>query len=274
MVSNIKTKEYIINEDTQIYKKENKKYPISYNNLQCLGPCYQPNTQIVHPITLNYVTNKKYPFCPVYNEHIQENGEKSIIYIDQCGLPTEITDVSNQDTSNNLLSPHIDLTAEYFLKKYYNIFTFEKMLDWLNEKKYTTLKTRIRVVNSAWSAFGLDMDILDQRIIDFYLELIKKKWIYEIIKEINDYIYIDKNSKKISLAKYNTEKEDSQKFIVEKINFIIDKFIKRDEIYKFLIKYMKYRKDEWNNINNHVTQQYNDFIDYIKNKIIATLNDN
>ena len=43
----------------------NRKYPTSKNGYQCLGLCYEPKTWIVHPITLEHVTNTHFPFCPV-----------------------------------------------------------------------------------------------------------------------------------------------------------------------------------------------------------------
>ena len=90
------------------------------------------------------------------------------------------------------------------------------------------------------------------------------------MKEINEYINVDENTKKISFKK-NESKENSEKFNIEKINFIIDKFMSRDDIYKFLLKYLKYRKDNWEDIRNHIAQQYIDFKDYIKNRIIMTI---
>ena len=221
--------------------KESQNYPKSTDNKQCVGPCYYPDTTVVHPITLNYVNNKDYAFCPIYIEELDKNGNKIVIETGKCNIPTEKFDISNKNTEYNLLIPHIDLNAEYFLKKYYNIYTFEQMLDWLNNMKYTPIKTRSRVVDSAWVVFGKSLDILDQRIVDFYLEIIKRKWIYEIMIELDTYINVDKDNKIYFSGKVSNDNKN--KYVTEKINFLIEKFVTHDDVYKFLLKYLKYRKE-------------------------------
>jgi hypothetical protein len=221
------------------------------------------------------VTNTKLPFCPIYGEMTDKNGKKYIEKTDECMIPTEKKDLSNNENDQSILIPYIDLNCEFFLKKYYDIYTFEQAIDWINDKKYTSLRTRNRIMECAWNTFGENLDILDQRITNFYLDLIKKKWIYEIMNDLEEYLYIDDETKTIILKK--TDKNDKNKDklgknTVEKINFLIDKFVTRDDIYKFLIRYLKYRKSMWENIKNHNIQIFTDFKDYIKNKILTTIN--
>ena len=47
----------------QIYT--GKKYSKSANGYQCLGQCVTKNKKIIHPITLETVTDKDNSFCPV-----------------------------------------------------------------------------------------------------------------------------------------------------------------------------------------------------------------
>jgi hypothetical protein len=250
------------------------KYPKSKNNIQCIGPCYEPFTTIVHPITLIPVTNDR-PFCPIVPTEMvnEQTGKKEFRMTNECINPTTNKDMADEDLKLNMVIPFVDLDCKYFLKKYYNLFTFEGMLDWLEKKKQSPLRTRLRVIECTWKAYGEELDILDQRITDFYIELIKKKWVAKIVKALDKYIVIEGtgDKQKISLTdKPQDKNSNNEKHTVEKINFIMDKFLTRDDIYKFLVRYIKYRKEMWRSIDNHYVKMLEDLIEYIENKIKMT----
>ena len=84
-------------------KKNNiNKYPKSKKNFQCIGPCYLPHTQAIHPTYLETITMDK-PFCPT-TEWI--HGDKKLI-IDICDNPTNNNNENNADTEINILLPYI-----------------------------------------------------------------------------------------------------------------------------------------------------------------------
>src|SRR5437899_3161051 len=86
------------------------RYPKSKNNFQCIGPCYQPGTWIVHPITLEYVCDKDYAFCPVREFEVvnKDTGKVTVKTTDLCLRPTESKDLSGKEFEMNILTPSID----------------------------------------------------------------------------------------------------------------------------------------------------------------------
>lgn len=249
------------------------KYPKSKNNFQCIGPCYQPNTSIVHPLTLEYVTDKYYPFCPVKEwEYVDKDSGNTVTRTtDVCYHPTESKDLSGKEFEMNMLVPSIDFNDEQFLKIFYNIYSFEDAISWIDNKKFTSpLLTRLRIMNSAWSAYGADLNIIDHRVVEFYIELAKKKWMADIYKYLNKYVRI--SDENVLLGEPDENELTAKDDVVVRTNFLADRFINNDEIYKFLVRYLKYRKEEWPNIINHSDNIKNDLIKYIENKIKLTIN--
>jgi len=60
----------------------NTKFPKSIKKYDCIGPCYEPNTPILHPITLEHVYDSTYPFCPINEPNAIIDGELQLI--DRC----------------------------------------------------------------------------------------------------------------------------------------------------------------------------------------------
>ncbi|AYV83579.1 MAG: hypothetical protein Hyperionvirus8_63 [Hyperionvirus sp.] len=257
--------------DVECLGKTPFKYPKSKNNFQCLGPCYQPNTSIVHPLTLEYVTDKTNPFCPVKEwEFIdKETGQSTMRTTDLCYHPTESKDLSGKEFELNILTPNIDFNDEQFLKIFYNIHSFEDAVNWIDGKKYTSILTRGRIMDCAWNAYGKDVNIIDHRVVEFYIELIKKKWMKELYKELNKYVRIEGGQ--VLLGDPNDNSLTAKDEVVVRTNFLIERFVNHDEIYKFLIKYLKHRKNEWETIVNHSNSIKMDLIKYIENKIKMTI---
>jgi hypothetical protein len=250
------------NNDILNYKE--KKYPRSKNNHQCIGPCYHKNTTFVHPITAEYITSTN-ATCPIYDEGIDEDGNIVIQEVDECMNPTQDKDIKDDSYYNNISVPIISLDNIKFLRKFYNIYTFESALDWIEKKKSVPFRTKNRIIEAAWKAYGKELDIIDQRTTDYYLDVIKKRWINYIVSEIGKYISIEKKKNKITINKEGKENPEDHR--IEKTNYILDKFITRDDIYKFLIRYNNYYKKTWDHVDNHTNQILLDLIEYIKKKI-------
>jgi len=248
------------------------KYPKSKNNFQCLGPCYQPGTMVVHPTQLEMVTDHAQPFCPVdeWTYVDQKTGKTTDIITDICFNPTEKANISNRELELNILTPYIDFNSEQFLKIYYNIFSFEDSMDWIDRHKFVPIGTKIRIINSSLNTFGEKIDLFDNRFVDFFIELIKKKEIKRIYKKINSYIGIDKNSNVHFVNNENNNlKPDDE--CVERMNYLIKIFLDKDETTKFLSKYFRFRKTQWTDIRNHLDNMIIDFSEYIQTKINITI---
>jgi len=253
----------------------NRKYPKSTRKFQCLGPCYQPGTKVIHPTYLDIVTDTAKPFCPVKEwEYVDETtGKKRELSTDTCFNPTKNTNLSNSELELNILIPYIDFDCEYFLKIYYNIFSFEDSIDWCDKNQQSPIDTQIRIMKSSLNAFGKHIDIVDHRFIDFFVMMLKKKFMSEIYDALYDYINVNvsKSEKIISITHPSSNTLKKTDHYLERMNYIIKMFVNEDYLHKFIMRYFMNRKSGWENISNHIVNMVNDFNDYIINKIRITL---
>src|SRR5690606_3808512 len=122
-------------------------------------------------------TNPDRPFCPV-NEWVDKDpttGKIRSYHIDECYVPTHEKDIQQKEIEMNILIPKIDYSCNQFLNIYYNIYSFDDALNWLTESK-TVLLTKMRIIECAWETYGSTIELIDNRLVDFYIEVIKKKW--------------------------------------------------------------------------------------------------
>lgn len=250
----------------------NKKFPISINNQQCLGPCYKQGEYIMHPITLAYITDLKNPFCPT-QEWIDKNG--NVQSLDTCLVPTDKSQIDDAQIEQSFLSPTFHFNSEYFLKSYYNIYSFESATEYIATNS-NPLYTNLRIINCAWKVYGSSIDVLNDQLITFYMSVIKKDWIKDIYPVIEKYIYVDKDNIYLKNTKSDSDSESSsdlhdEKHKVEKINYFNKKFNQPQIIYKMLQTYIIENKSNWKDINDHNRNIENHYINYIRNKIINTL---
>lgn len=246
------------------------KYSKSKNNHQCLSPCYHVNSYVIHPITLEYHTNKIMPFCAVNSFTILDNnGKEHISNFDNCYNPTD-TGVTDKTLELNILIPYINFNSEQFLKIYYKIFSFEDAINWLDTNKFVPFRTQIRIVNSALEAFGDKNDLFDTRIVQFFIEYLKKEKMSYIYSKLSKHIGINKSNNSIQLVKSNDLSDEYQS--TERINYIIQKFFDVENVSKFMIKYFKNRNKDWSDIHDHMLTMCDDIINNILNKIIKLFN--
>ena len=240
-----------------------KKYGKSKNGNQCIGPCFEKNVTIIHPIYLDHITNDE-PFCPT-NMFTDNKGNK--MYKDTCLIPTQKKYLNNEfdNIANNFT---IDFDGKYFLTIYYNIFSFEDSLEWIYDNNYYPTETKKRIINVSLSVYGKGIEIVDHRFIDYFINIISSN-IDKIYK--NTERYIGKKGSDILLVKTDENDLSYDEYKLERINYLFNIFINQNEIYKFIIKYFKNRIDKWDEINDHLKMLENDLIDYIINKIKLTL---
>jgi hypothetical protein len=240
------------------------KYPKSKSGNQCLGPCTKPGEFVLHPISLDYITEPNVQFCPIeYKEDLKNPG--SFITVEECYNLSDNNQEQNLDL--NILFPKVQFDCAYFLKLYYKIYSFESAFEWVKNNNSPS-RTNKRIINCAWRSYGSNIDIITNSVTEYYIDLIKRKWIKKWYNYLEKYIKIDKN--KIYFIKPIDKKIDNENR-VHKINFIIKKIINKNNIYKFLQKYIKENKENWDKIIDHNNNLSNNFINYIKNKIDLSL---
>jgi len=242
-----------------------KKYPISKQGKKCIGPCYKAGTYIVHPITLEYVTSKNNPFCPVAEyEYINPTtNQAELRLIDDCNIPTNSKETEINDI--DFIIPIMDYDANDFLKIYYNIYTYDDTINWLLNNE-SSIYTKARIIENALNSFGPNLDfLLDNTINKFFIQLIKKEWMDYIFNNlISIYIHYD-NEYNIEKRKKTTNNKK------ERINYFSNKYVNKNIISLLMDKYIEKYKKEWNNISSHLLNIKIFTIEFYKNYLISKL---
>ena len=101
---------------------ETNKFPIGTHKQQCIGPCFPENTILINPLTL-VMGSADNPVCPV----LPWNNNGQIEYFDQCEKP--ISAKKAKQISLNYVVPIVHFNCEYFLKTYYDLYSFEVIED-------------------------------------------------------------------------------------------------------------------------------------------------
>lgn len=206
-----------------------KKYPKSIDGSQCVGPCYKAREIILHPVTLEWITDKHNSFCPI-NEN--DDGEVT----KECAKISTIDANSKKDFDFEMLLPFVDLTPQRFLKLYYSIYSIDDAFTWHNEHMYLPLDTRIRVINNALNAYNNQLNNFKEPLTELLIETVKSKWNRYIYEHINKYIYVDEKENKIIFVKPENNKLGKNDFYKERNNFIIDVLFSHKNINSFLSK--------------------------------------
>lgn len=240
-----------------------KKFPISTGNKECIGPCYPKNKYIMHPNTLQYVTNIDNPFCPV--EPYYNNKTKKYEQVDICLVQSKLEDIDQNQIELSFLVPTFQFSCEHFLKIYYDIFSFEGAVDYITQNIKDPIFTNFRIIDCAWKIYGLKIDLISEELIDLYMYFIKKTWVKHIYSNIYNYITVKED---IFLEK-NTDDADFKK--IEKINYIIKKICTRQMIFTVIQEYLYENKSNWNDIVDHNELIKEHLVKHIMDKIELTL---
>jgi hypothetical protein len=245
------------------------KYKKSKNNRDCLGPCYKPEKWIIHPVSLSYITNKAKPFCPVmpYEYYNPITDKSAIMTIDECYRADDEQDINVKLIELNMLMPKIDFDCSQFLKIYYNIYSFENGINYIINNMNSPYYTKIRILECAWKIYGNNKAVITDNLITIYLSIIKKRWIKLIYNSLSKYIKVESN--KIFFTKKATSKDN--KYKVQKINYLFDKLINKNNLYNILEEYIEDHKDKWARVLNHNLNILEYMIDYFENKILNSI---
>lgn len=245
-----------------------RKYPKSIKNFQCIGPCYYPGTTFIHPTQFNIIVNKEESICPVEPQTIidPKTNKEIMISADFCFKPTHDKDIPPDELQLNMLNPNITFNLDQFIKLYYNIYSFEDGIDWIDKHKHVSIKTKIRIINSVLNIYGSNISIIDRDFIKFFIEYLTKEQITYIYKNLNQYITIRNNDfiltnkqNNLSINEYN----------IERTNYIIETLFVEEDLIQFLTKYFKNNKQYFTN-NQYIdilNDMTNKFIEYTINRI-------
>lgn len=220
----------------------NKIYPKSINGYQCVGPCYKKNNKIVHPIYFNVVQNDKQDFCPT-NEWIFKNNSGNLqrFYTDKCSINN-----NNIINYNDLLYPYTNFDELVFLDSFYNINNFGQTLEWIQNNKNLPINSKQRIFDLSLKAFRNKFDIInfnDTRIVDFLIELVKKKYLDNFSIEFFKYIVIQKDNVILQQNKiYNYDNETNESIIIKQ-NFILKHILTIENITNFINIYFRKFED-------------------------------
>jgi hypothetical protein len=228
------------------------KYPISKHSKQCIGPCYEADKPVVHPFTLEYIVMDK-PFCPVaaFEGINKKTGKEQFYYSDECYI-TKNNNADFYGNKSNILVPEIEFSCAQFLTLYYKINNFDDALTWVTNNK-APIYSKLRIINCALKIYSSQFEIIEDRLVAFYVDVVKKLWLVDIYRVVDRFINIegsninfkiDLNTMEI-LKRYNNIADlcdnidfDEDPFYKEKHNFLAGKFANKNIVYKFLTKYV------------------------------------
>ncbi len=178
-------------------------------------------------------------------------------------MPSKKTEGYEREYEMNVLLPKIDFDCSQFLKIYYNIFSFDDALVWINNNKKKPTNTILRILECSWKTYGKDIDFIDDQLVNIYINIFKNIWIKKIYQNLKKYIIVE--NKKIYLGM--DQEKANKKYKVQKINFIIEKFITKNTVYKFFDQFITENRDGWEDIQNYNEFIKKSFIKYILIKI-------
>lgn len=225
----------------------------SDNSCGCLGPVYDKGKYIVHPVTLNLVTDLSNDFC---THDIISFNNKSFF-----GIPCDKS--SFKDKQLDYSFPEIGFNCGSFL---YDVYGIKNMDDGINYLTKSNLNVygKLRIVSCIINLYGNSMEVIDIRLIECLLEIFSTIWINDVYKQLRKYIVVKNSSnEEIYLGK---DKDDSNNKI-KKIIFIKKKILSVDIISKYVNIYINKNADKWSNTQDHIEKIKKGFINYIEKKI-------
>lgn len=205
-------------------------YNASDNNQKCLGPCYPPGKRTLHPLTLDFITIRNYPYCPTNEWQFKDRG----IWVDSCRTQPLYT---KEQMLQSYLYPSLGITSKELLYKYYGISNFEQALDWITNNKSEQFYTKMRITNSAWKSYGLTVDLMNDQLLDYYTDLVTNYWSPYLIEHVNNFKNIFVNIVKT-----------------------------KQYMYRVLTEYVKTFNNDWSKINDHNENIKEFIIVYFKDK--------
>lgn len=222
------------NYDILSSRKKIGKYKKSLSGYQCIGPCYEKNTLIIHPLTLEHIQQGPNPFCPI-TPFADKFGK--IIQTDDCNEADQKIDVK-QDIDMKTLSPIIFFDSGKFLKNYYHLDSLESTIVWIEEHPKSTYATIKRMMNCALEIYGKE-NLTNPFLINFLQKISKKYWFNSFVKNLGsqhkEEIQSTLNKEEIEKVLEEYLKENSEQWVEEKNHFVKIKMFLSKKLEKKLI---------------------------------------
>lgn len=268
--SNINTNINISIMDTQHEYKLS--YPKSINNKQCVGPCYFPNTQFIHPLTLDELVDESNAICPIkpYTKKNKSTGVNEIIDVDDCKKPTDNKSKIDDLFISSITTPETYFNSEFFIKIFYGIKSLDEMFQYI-DNDLLPFRTKQRIFDISFSLFGNNQIVSNEIMKKFYNEIIDNGMDI-IITNIKPYLEM-KNSKISIVKNIKTNKNDNNNKNNNKISDKhIEKYIRSKLLNDTDSILMRFIRKETNRLSDeklsHILLRYTN--QYIINKIKNT----
>lgn len=123
LITNLKKKQL----DT---KKDYDEEIISVNGLNCIGPCYPPDTIYYNPLNLVPIRVPSLPSCPTKKYEVDIEGETNTLYYDICHPEDINKGYLTFDVFNDVVQ--IANTPNNFLKQIYSISNISDLVHFLS----------------------------------------------------------------------------------------------------------------------------------------------
>lgn len=239
-----------------------EQYPVSKNNYQCIGPCYPPDSFIIHPVTLNDDI-RTYSVCPIHPTVVTDSSGTRVELYDFCSVPT--AKAPTVGTSQQAALPTFKFDPMFFLKMYYNIGSLEEGFEWIGTNTDLPYKTKERVFNQLIVLYGNNLSLADHRLIN-HVHNIMIHNIALIFRAIVKYVHIDGSNISLrSPLSSDTAIDISaiDKTTISLVNsYIKSKLIGVSEINSFLNKFFRY------GVSNMSVEQRDSFTQVVVDSMI------
>lgn len=234
-----------------------KIYPKSKYGTQCIGPCLHKGTIYMNDaknIKMELTTNA----CRI--EPYYDKNKEDMVNMEECDNPTTREDTQSLDFSSIIFDCNV------LLRIIYGIYSFNAGINYLKDNfgmPYYTIK---RILNCLWKTDGNDINIVDPFVIEFYIKFIKKYNTCIFYKAFSDFIIIE--SDKIFMTSKKTFSQDDDNSRKIKINYIMDKILTNNNMFKILSSYITTNENNWKDIKDHNIKINNHIIQYVMKNII------
>jgi len=136
------TNNNLLKNDDNVKKNYEKKFPVSINNFNCIGPCYPPNTIFYNPITLNAAVSNVDSLCPIQSKE----------QFDICNINDVSPDFKKFDIFEDIIQ--IGSTNELFLKQLYKIYNYTDAINFFNDDiDNLPIYSQKRILNSIYYSY-------------------------------------------------------------------------------------------------------------------------
>lgn len=236
---------------------DNKIFPKSVENIQCVSQCYDKGTDIVHPTTLQTVTNINKPFCAVMP--FVENNET--ILVKEC----ELTNKTESYGKIDLLTPILNFDHKTFLNKYYKITDVSDFYIWLQNNKMIPVFTKMRIIDCFIISYGKNITIIDDIFSEAIIDIIKRFLIKKMYGKLCVYIGI-KNGTGVFIKPESNKLKKSDNIEI-RTKFLFSKLISLKIISEISNKYFTKIGSIENNIKEHNKIGIDDFINFLNSEL-------